>query len=140
LAPAATFANLRLTKSQHHHQAVEHAIGQQALEQQDEVSPLPSQAVSLVGDLWLLGNHRLLCADARSEDACRLLLVNEQVDMIFADRPCNVPVDGHVCGLGRIRHREFAMGVGEMSAAKFSEFLGDTLKPGAHDRHYGCQP
>jgi len=40
-----------------------------------------------------------------------------------------VPIDGHVCGSGRIRHREFAMGVGEMSQSAFTTFLTDALKP-----------
>ena len=38
---------------------------------------------------------------------------------------------GHVCGSGRIRHREFAMGVGEMSSAEFRTFLGHALGPAA---------
>jgi DNA modification methylase len=52
---------------------------------------------------------------------------NEQADLIFTDPPYNVPIDGHVCGLGRIRHRSFAMGVGEMSSTAFTAFLQETL-------------
>jgi hypothetical protein len=43
--------------------------------------------------------------------------------MVFTDPPYNVPIDGHVSGLGRIRHREFAMASGEMSEAEFTKFL-----------------
>src|SRR6185437_740198 len=39
------------------------------------------------------------------------------------DPPYNVAIDGHVCGLGRVRHREFAMASGEMSEADFTAFL-----------------
>jgi hypothetical protein len=46
---------------------------------------------------------------------------------LFTDPPYNVPIDGHVTGLGRIRHREFAMGVGEMSMEAFTSFLQQTL-------------
>jgi hypothetical protein len=42
---------------------------------------------------------------------------------VFTDPPYNVPIDGHVCGLGRIRHADFAMGCGEMSEAEFKGFL-----------------
>ena len=42
---------------------------------------------------------------------------------MFTDPPYNVPIDGHVCGLGRIRHADFAMGCGEMSEAEFTGFL-----------------
>ena len=49
------------------------------------------------------------------------------MDLVFTDPPYNVPIDGHVCGLGRIRHREFAMGAGEMSREGFTAFLQLTL-------------
>jgi hypothetical protein len=58
-------------------------------------------------------------------------VIHETVDLIFTDSPFNVPIDGHVCGSSRIRHREFAMGIGEMSKEKFTTFLVDALKPGA---------
>ena len=47
--------------------------------------------------------------------------------MSFQDPPYNVPIDGHVSGLGKVRHREFAMGVGEMSSPAFTEFLAREL-------------
>src|ERR1019366_85018 len=63
------------------------------------------------------------------------LLDGEEADLIFTDPPYNVPIDGHVCGLGLIRHREFAMGVGEMSPDAFSCFLRQTLgHAAAHSR------
>jgi DNA modification methylase len=80
-------------------------------------------AVTRVGDLWLLGNHRLLCADARDEVAYDRLLEGGKAEFVFTDPPYNVAIDGHVCGLGRIRHREFAMGCGEMSEVEFTTFL-----------------
>ena len=52
---------------------------------------------------------------------------NERADLIFSDPPYNLPLDGHVTGLGRIRHREFAMWVGEMSVEAFTSFLQRTL-------------
>ena len=55
------------------------------------------------------------------------LLQDERADLVFTDPPYNVPIDGHVCGLGRIRHREFAMGAGEMSSEAFTAFLQATL-------------
>jgi DNA modification methylase len=48
----------------------------------------------------------------------------EKADMVFADPPYNVPIEGHVSGLGKLKHREFAMAAGEMSPAEFVEFLG----------------
>jgi DNA modification methylase len=87
----------------------------------------PISAVSKPGDLWLLDRHRLLCGDARVAESFHHLLQGERADHVFTDPPYNVPIDGHVCGLGRIRHREFAMGVGEMSPEGFTAFLRRTL-------------
>jgi DNA modification methylase len=42
---------------------------------------------------------------------------------VFTDPPYNVRIDGHVSGLGRVHHREFAMACGEMSEAGFTKFL-----------------
>ncbi|HEX9285272.1 MAG TPA: DNA methyltransferase [Nitrospirales bacterium] len=95
----------------------------------DEVPPLadPILATTKRGDLWLLGRHRLLCGDSRQSDTFDRLLQGERADLVFTDPPYNVPIDGHVCGLGRIRHREFAMGAGEMSSDAFTAFLQTTL-------------
>jgi DNA modification methylase len=100
---------------------------------EDAVAPItdPVSAVSSFGDLWLLDRHRLLCGDSRNLETFERLLGNERADLIFTDPPYNVPIDGHVCGLGRIRHREFAMGAGEMSEEAFTAFLRETLGHGA---------
>lgn len=84
-------------------------------------------AVSRAGDLWLMGDHRLLCGDARDPRCHDVLMEGQQAGIVFTDPPYNVPIDGHVCGLGRIRHREFAMGAGEMSVRQFTDFLSVTL-------------
>lgn len=83
--------------------------------------------VSRPGDLWLLGPHRLLCADARAAASYERLMAGSPARMAFTDPPYNVRVDGHVCGAGRIRHAEFAMASGEMSEEDFTDFLGDAL-------------
>jgi DNA modification methylase len=94
---------------------------------EDEIPGMAQTAVSRQGDLWILGRHRLVCGDARSPADYERVLGGNRADLIFTDPPYNVPIDGHVCGLGRIRHREFAMGVGEMSEAAFTRFLAETL-------------
>jgi DNA modification methylase len=95
----------------------------------DDVPPLPDPAAATTrpGDLWILDRHRLLCGDSRTRETFDRLLDRERIDLVFTDPPYNVPIDGHVCGLGRIRHREFAMGAGEMSREAFTAFLQQTL-------------
>jgi len=90
--------------------------------------PEPAEAVvSRAGDLWQLGRHRLLCGDARSARDFAALLGEERVDLVFTDPPYNVKIDGNVCGLGGIKHREFAFASGEMTERQFTNFLADTL-------------
>ncbi len=79
------------------------------------------------GDLWHLGRHRLLCGDARDARAFECLMAGKSAQMVFIDPPYNVHIHGHVCGLGRIKHREFAMASGEMTEGQFTEFLRQTL-------------
>ena len=96
---------------------------------EDEIPSIAAEAVSRMDDVWVLGRHRLICGDAREAGVYARLLGDGRVDLVFTDPPYNVPIDGHVCGSGRIRHREFAMGVGEMSQDAFTGFLTDALKP-----------
>ncbi|MEQ8441225.1 MAG: DNA methyltransferase [Alphaproteobacteria bacterium] len=80
-------------------------------------------AISKPGDKWEIGRHRIMCGDATNANDAARLLGDEKAQMIFTDPPYNVPVDGHVCGLGKVRHREFAMASGEMTREQFEKFL-----------------
>ena len=92
---------------------------------EDEISPTPEDGVvvSRLGDLWELGSHRLLCADATLAGSYQKLLSDDVAYLIFTDPPYNVPISGHVCGLGKTQHREFPMASGEMSSEAFRGFL-----------------
>lgn len=92
------------------------------------IPPLcPGPAVSRVGDLWVLGQHRLLCADARDGCSFDRLMDGRKAQLIITDPPYNVRIEGHAQGLGRVKHRNFVMASGEMSPAAFSRFLIDAL-------------
>ncbi len=84
--------------------------------------------VAKSGDLWTLGNHRLLCGDALDPESYKQLLGNDKAQLVFTDPPYNVKIDGHVSGKGKHRHGEFAMASGEMSASEFIGFLALTLQ------------
>jgi DNA modification methylase len=99
----------------------------------DEFDAAGGPAVSRIGDLWLLNDHRLYCGSALDPAAYDTLLGTEKAAAVFTDPPYNVKVDGHVCGSGGIKHREFAMASGEMTADEFTCFLNKTLElSGAH--------
>jgi DNA modification methylase len=80
-------------------------------------------AITTAGDIWLCGEHEIICGDSLRDEAFSALMGNELAEMVFTDVPYNVPINGHVSGLGKIRHREFAMAHGEMDVATFTAFL-----------------
>jgi DNA modification methylase len=90
---------------------------------EDQVPAIEANAVSKHGDLWNLGGHQLLCADARDYPTFSRLLPNEKARLVFTDPPYNVRISGHAGGLGATKHREFAMAAGEMRSEDYSAFL-----------------
>jgi len=90
---------------------------------EDAIPGVPEMAISKKGDMWVLKNHRILCGDALSADDLTMLMAGEAARMVISDPPYNVPIDGFVSGLGKIRHREFAQASGEMSDKQFTDFL-----------------
>jgi DNA modification methylase len=93
----------------------------------DEVIPeVPASPRTRLGDIWILGEHRVGCGDARDLDFVRRV-VGEQaaIDAAFLDPPYNVRISGHANAVGR--HREFAMASGEMDETEFRAFLKQTL-------------
>lgn len=96
----------------------------------DDVPPGPASgaAITRPGDLWQLGQHRLLCGDATAASSYTRLLGGAKAALIFTDPPYNVPIGGHVSGLGKARHREFAMASGEMTPDEFRRFLESVFR------------
>jgi DNA modification methylase len=89
----------------------------------DRIPEAACTAVTRESDLWLIGPHRLICGDSTKQETFAALLGDERAQLVFCDPPYNVPIDGHVSGLGRTSHREFAMASGEMSETEFTAFL-----------------
>jgi hypothetical protein len=93
-----------------------------------EESDVPvGKPVSRPGDIWRLGEHRIICGDACKPETFTDLLAGEEVQMVLQDAPFNVKIGGHVSGLGGVAHREFAMASGEMSDDEFTAFLAANL-------------
>jgi DNA modification methylase len=85
--------------------------------------PSGDSPVTKTGDVWILNEHRVLCASALERNSYTSLMGKDQAEMVFIDPPYNVAIDGNVSGLGTTRHREFAMASGEMSKEEFQQFL-----------------
>jgi hypothetical protein len=91
----------------------------------DEIPVLPTEPISRPGDLWHLGNHRLICGDARDPGSYKALLEDERADLIFTDPPYNMASE--VRGVAQSKHRPFAMAAGELTETEFTTFLTQTL-------------
>ena len=73
--------------------------------------------------MWLIGDHRLFCGDALDPASYDALMGGKKAQMVFTDPPYNVTINGNVSGMGKVKHREFAMASGEMSDPNFTKFL-----------------
>jgi len=105
------------------------ALDGEVFDEEDDLPPVDTATVPVarLGDLWMLGEHRLYCGDALSADAYAQLLGTEKATMVFTDPLYNVPIAGHVSGRGKAKHRDFVMACGELSEAEFKCFLRTSL-------------
>jgi DNA modification methylase len=78
-------------------------------------------AVSQFGDVWELGRHRLVCADAQRGETYERLLRGDLAEMMVTDPSYNV--NDHAMGRGKVRPREFPTASGEISGAAFRDLL-----------------
>lgn len=100
----------------------------------DESQPAPEppeNPVSEIGDLWILGRHRVLCGDSTSIDAVEKLADGQVVDLLVTDPPYNVAYEGKTGDSLTIQNDD-------MSDGEFRQFLRDVytsansvMKPGA---------
>lgn len=105
------------------------SLNESAVEEEDSADLAPREtglAVTKPGDVWLLGEHRIICGSTLDPASFDTLLAGDKAGLVFTDPPYNVPVQGHVSGNGAIQHREFAMASGEMTSVQFTDFLRQT--------------
>lgn len=96
--------------------------------QADFVPEFKPNIVSLLGDLWILDEHKVSCGDATDSNAYDRLLDARLAQLVITDKPYNVRIQGNVSGLGKAKHGEFIMASGEMSEAEYEAFLVATIR------------
>jgi len=85
----------------------------EGLTDEDEIPSIPEQPKSQRGDVWLLGEHRLMCGDSTQADDLAKLMDGDKADLVWTDPPYNVAVDGKA---GKIMNDD-------MSKSEFRKFL-----------------
>jgi len=90
---------------------------------EDDAPPLPEEPVSQPGDLYILGDHRLLCGDATDPDCYRTLLAGEQIDCIVTDPPYGVSYQSR----GQKREQWGTIKNDDLSADALETFLRNVL-------------
>ncbi|UZK65408.1 site-specific DNA-methyltransferase [Sphingomonas sp. M1-B02] len=86
----------------------------------DVIPEAPSDPVTRLDDIWVMGKHRLSCGSSLEAECWSKLMAGKMGALSLNDPPWNVPVNGHVSSTGR--HQEFAMASGEMTPEQFVEF------------------
>jgi len=105
--------------------------GNPGLTDPDEIPEPPKEPITKPGDIWQLGNHRLMCGDSTSIDAVEKLMNGQKADMWLTDPPYNVAYEGKTKDALKIQNDS-------MSSSAFRQFLRDcytaadaVMKPGA---------
>lgn len=88
----------------------------------DAVPETPANPVTVLGDVWLMGKHRLMCGDSTSIDAVDKLMAGGKADMVFTDPPYNI-------GYQDMNGVHEAIKNDKMDDADFLDFLRSTIMP-----------
>jgi site-specific DNA-methyltransferase (adenine-specific) len=103
----------------------------EGLTDEDETPEVPDEPVTRLGDVWLLGKHRVMCGDSTSIEALETLCSNQLVDMWLTDPPYNVAYEGKTKDALTIKNDS-------MGDSEFRQFLRDcyvaadaVMKPGS---------
>ena len=97
---------------------------EEGLTDEDATPEAPEQPVTVEGDVWVLGNHRLMCGDSTSIDAVERLTGGNKVDIIFTDPPYGMSYGG-----GRARgDHSLDKETGGVKVKAHGEIIGDSLQ------------
>jgi len=94
---------------------------QPGLTDEDAVPEAPEEPTTRLGDIWILGQHRLMCGDSTSIDAVEKLMDGQKVDVLFTDPPYNVAFNGRSGKHDVIKNDNLEKG-------EFDQFIGEVLQ------------
>lgn len=92
----------------------------EGLTDEDQVPEVPDDPVTKLGDIWVLGKHRLMCGDSTMIDQVDNLMSGQKADMVFTDPPYNIDYQGVAKNHEKIKNDK-------MSDSDFVQFLKDSI-------------
>jgi len=92
---------------------------EEGLTDEDAVPDAPEVPITVEGDVWVLGNHRLMCGDSTSIDAVDKLMDGIKADMVFTDPPYGMTYGGGRAG---------KVGSTDVTVKKHGVIIGDDLR------------
>lgn len=104
---------------------------------EDEVPELPEEPKSKIGDLYQLGNHRLLCGDSTDINVIDKLMGGIKADMVFTDPPWNVNY-GDVKQNNAMGYKPRKILNDSMTTEKFKDFMSETFAAMNHATKEGA--
>jgi hypothetical protein len=100
----------------------------QGLTDEDAVPETPEEPITKLGDIWKLGNHRVMCGDSTMIDDVEKLIKGEKADMLYTDPPYGIKIvtNNQIGGGGAFGTGKAAKAKGKVIAAnKYNEIIGD---------------
>ena len=97
---------------------------------EDEVPEPPVDPITKPGDLWVLGDHRLLCGDSTKAEDVERLMAGAKAGMMVTDPPYNVEYEGNYIQSGRILRKEqkvWSGGIANDNLSNFGEWLASVF-------------
>lgn len=87
---------------------------------EDEVPDVPEEPITKIGDIWQLGNHRLICGDSTDVNVVERLMNGQKADLYLTDPPYNVDYEGSTKDKLKIQNDK-------MDNESFRQFLRDAF-------------
>ena len=100
--------------------------GTEGLTDEDAVPEVPEAPVTVLGDVWLLGKHRVMCGDSTSIDAVEKLMNGQKADMVFTDPPYGMNLDTDYTKMAetKIKSKKYDRVIGDDKDFDASVMLG----------------
>lgn len=96
---------------------------------EEEVPAPPEQAITTAGDLWRMGNHRVLCGDGTSAEELRRVLEGKPCDLVFTDPPYNVDYAGKTASQLTLQNDNLGEAFGDFLLAACQAMLAVSQGP-----------